>query len=51
MFSRIMRRQLDEERNARRLLESRIFSWRQSWHDDATCRNDDADYATYNSNG
>jgi len=36
-----MRRQLDEERNARRLLESRIFSWRQSFYDDAMMQQND----------
>lgn len=40
---KIMRRQLDEERNARRLLESRIFSWRQSFYDDARLLQHDAE--------
>lgn len=40
---KIMRRQLDEERNARRLLESRIFSWRQSFYDDAMMQQHDAE--------
>lgn len=29
-----MRRQLEEERAARRQLEARVFSWRQSFYDD-----------------